>query len=52
MIFHVCHPLESLGAISIHTVNDKSPGVRNITKTMALNIYRDRCKDGTLGRFP
>ena len=40
--------IESLGAISIFTGNDKNPGVRNITKAMALNVYQEACKEGIL----
>ena len=43
------HPVESLGALSIHTGNDKSPGIRNVTKKMALSVYREACKKEVLG---
>ena len=42
------HAIESLGALSIFTGNDKSPGIRHITKSLALNVYQDACKEGVL----
>ena len=41
-------PLESLGALSIYTGNDKSPGLRHITKPLALTVYSQACKDKIL----
>ena len=41
-------PLESLAALSIYTGNDKSPGLRHITKTLALTVYSQACKDKIL----
>eukprot|EP00112_Aurelia_sp_Birch-Aquarium-sp1_P007420 Seg18087.1 transcript_id=Seg18087.1/GoldUCD/mRNA.D3Y31 product="hypothetical protein" protein_id=Seg18087.1/GoldUCD/D3Y31 len=42
------HAIESLGALSIFTGNDKSPGIRHITKSLALNVYQDACTEGIL----
>ena len=41
-------PLESLGALSIDTGNDKNPGLRYVTKTLALNVFRECCQEGVL----
>ena len=41
-------PLESLGALSIYTGNDKNPGLRYVTKTLALNVFRECCQEGVL----
>ncbi len=41
-------PVESLGAFSICTGNDKSPGLRHITKNLALTVYFQACKDNIL----
>ena len=40
--------IESLGALSIFTGNDKTPGVRHVTKPLALNVYKGACKKGIL----
>eukprot|EP00794_Sanderia_malayensis_P010665 gene10665-11794_t len=40
--------IESLGALSIYTGNDKNPGIRHITKCLALTVYSQACKDGIL----
>ena len=40
--------MESLGALSIFTGNDKNPGVRHVTKPLALNVYKEACKKGIL----
>ena len=42
------YPIESLGALSIFTGNNKNPGIRHVTKTLALNVYRQASKDGLL----
>lgn len=47
-IENIHHPIESIGAISILTGNDKSPGIRHVSKKMALNVFRDSCKEGVL----
>ena len=40
--------IESLGALSIFTGNDKNPGVRHVKKPLALNVYKEACKKGIL----
>ena len=42
------NPIESLGALSIYTGNDKSPGIRHVTKSLALTVYHEACKEGEL----
>eukprot|EP00112_Aurelia_sp_Birch-Aquarium-sp1_P021208 Seg5644.1 transcript_id=Seg5644.1/GoldUCD/mRNA.D3Y31 product="hypothetical protein" protein_id=Seg5644.1/GoldUCD/D3Y31 len=40
--------IESLGALSIYTGNDKSPGIRHVTTSLALTVYHEACKEGEL----
>ncbi len=45
---NTAHAIESLGVLSIYTGNDKNPGLRHITKPLALTVNADACKDGIL----
>ena len=42
----VSRTIESLRALSILTGHDKSPGIRHVTKSLALTVYQDVCKEG------
>ena len=41
-------PLESLGGLSIFTGSDKSPGIRHVSKNLALTVYSQACKEEIL----
>ena len=40
--------IESLGALSIFTGNDKNPGIRHVSKHLALTVYSQACKDNVV----
>ena len=44
-------PLESVGALRIFAGNDKTPRIRNISKTLALTVTSQACKEDILPSF-